>query len=80
MSRIYHPFLRFRALIVWQSGIPGTNQYVFYGLEGIAPRVCTILSKLLLLLLTVFTFSRLDNWVNVSRLSPSGIDRPTEGP
>ena len=28
----------------------------------------------------VFRFSRLDNWVNVSRLSPSAIDRPTEGP
>ena len=30
--------------------------------------------------LLVFTFSRLENWVNVSRLSPPAIDRPAEEP
>ena len=34
----------------------------------------------LLLCSWVFTFSRLDNWVNVSRLSPPAIDRPREEP
>ena len=28
----------------------------------------------------VFTFSRVEYWVNVSRLSPPAIDRPTEEP
>ena len=28
----------------------------------------------------VFTFSRVEFWVNVSRLSPPAIDRPTEEP
>ena len=30
--------------------------------------------------LPVFTFSRVEFWVNVSRLSPPAIDRPTEEP
>ena len=28
----------------------------------------------------VFTFSRVEFWVNVSRLPPPAIDRPTEEP